>query len=357
MQKTFLSIFLVTILLVTTGAGCSIFGFGNKEVDNSKNGGLYKSIDSGVTWAQTTVFPTSKGVGNFGVLAVNTIAVDPLDHTALYLGMPSSGLIFSYDSGASWQSPQDTQLQSGSVTSVAVDYQNLCTVYVALGNRLYKTETCGRKFTSVYEETRSEVTVKRVVADWYNEGVVYLGLSNGDILKSLDSGTSWTKLKSINKKLTTMIISNQDSRIILAGTENGLWRTVDAGETWVDESDVLEKYKNAENILKIVQDGSGSTFLMANKYGLFRSTDAGDSWASIKLLTSANQITIHALTIDPGDPNIIYYASSSTLYKSIDGGTSWDTQKLTGGWAPSFLYIDPEEPTTLYMGRQMLEEK
>lgn len=342
-------------MLVTTGVGCSLFG-SSKKVDNSKNGGLYKSTDSGVTWTQVTAFPTSQGVGNFGTSSVNTMAIDPLDHTALYLGLPSTGLIFSYDAGASWQSPQDSQLQSGSVTSVAVDYKNLCTVYATLEKRLYKTETCGRKFTSVYEETRSEVSVKRVVADWFNDGVVYLGLSNGDILKSLDGGTSWIKLKSLGKKLTSLIMSNQDSRIILVGTEGGLWRTTDAGETWIDETDALSKFKNAENILKLVQDATGSTFLIATKYGLLRSTDAGDSWASIKLLTSANQITIYALTIDPKDPNIIYYASSSTLYKSVDGGTSWDTQKLTGGWAPTFLYIDPEETSTLYLGRQLLED-
>ncbi|MFH1253757.1 MAG: YCF48-related protein [Candidatus Uhrbacteria bacterium] len=356
MKKTFLTIFFVAILLVTTGAGCSIFG-SKKTTDISKNGGIYKSTDSGLTWRQITAFPSSKGVGNIGTTKVNTLTIDPQDHRGLYIGTPETGLLFSYNSGDSWQSPQDSLLQSGSVTSVTVDYKNMCTVYATLGSYLYKTETCGRKFIKTYDETRSGVTVKRVLADWYNQGVVYLGLSNGDILKSLDYGLNWTKLKSLNKNLTTMVLSNQDSRILLVGTDSGLFKTSDAGATWEDKSEVLEKFSNGSNVYRMVQDAAGSTFLMATEYGLLRSTDAGDNWASVKLLTSPNQITIYALTLNPKDPNIIYYASSSTFYKSIDGGASWDTQKLTGGWAPTFLVSDPEEPTTLYMGRQMLETK
>jgi photosystem II stability/assembly factor-like uncharacterized protein len=356
MKKNFFIFLLTAVVLVTTGAGCSWFG-NKKSVDISKNGGIYKSTDSGATWLQITAFPTAKGVGNIGTTKINTMIIDPQDHAALYVGTPETGLLFSYNSGASWQSPQDTQLQSGSVTSVAVDYKDMCMFYVAMGSRLYKTETCGRKFIKSYEETRSEITAKRVLVDWYNEGVVYLGLSNGDIMKSSDAGATWTKIKSLNKTITSMVISNGDSRIILIGTSSGLWRTTDGGATWLDETDGLEKFKNGENIFKIVQDKNGSTFLLASEYGLLRSSDGGDNWGSIKLLTSPNQVTVYGLTIDPNDPNIIYYATDDIFYKSIDGGANWNIQKLTGGWAPSFIYIDSEEPSTLYMGRQLLEEK
>jgi len=355
MSKIFRSLIVCLVVLTTMGAGCSLTG-GSKSVDNSKGGGVYKTTDSGATWAQTTVFPTSKGLGNIGTANIVTMAFDPQDYKTIYLGTTENGLLFTNNSGVTWQTPVDGQVQGGTVSTVAVDPKDMCTWYVGIGAQLFKTETCGRKFESVYDETRAKVIVRRVTVDWYDNSVVYSGLSNGDVLRSSDFGLSWTKVASTGKDISDLLVSNQDSRIILVGTSEGLWKSTDSGATWASKTEALKSFKNGNVISRIVQDSNGSTFVMATKYGLLRSSDVGDNWSALNLLTSANQVTIRSLAIDPTDSNKLYYATATTFYNSTDAGVTWNPQELSAGWAASYLLVDPQTPANIYMGRQMIEE-
>jgi len=341
-------------LLALVGAGCA-FG-GSSKVDTSKDGGVYKSTNSGATWSQATAFPTAKGVGNIGAAEILSLVVDPQDHQVVYAATSENGLLMSYDSGASWQSPKDADLQNGKLVTVAVDPKNVCTIYAASETRLYKSETCGRDFASVYDEARGKIYLRRLAVDWYNEGVVYLALSNGDILKSLNSGKSWTNVAMLKSDITALLINNQDSRVILAGTVRGFWKSTDSAATWVDKTEALESYSSASNIYSIVQDTAGSNWLLSSQYGILRSTDVGETWAGLKLLTSPGQVVIKALGLDSKNTNNIYYATSANFYSTVDGGSNWDTLKLSGsGWTVSTMLIDPEETSVIYLGKEKVK--
>lgn len=355
MKEKILALLLPSLLvLVLAGAGCSL---GAKKGDTSKDGGVYKSTDAGVTWTQTTAYPTAKSIGNIGTASIKGLIIDPQDHEVIYAGTSENGLIFSYNSSASWQSPKDTDMQGGAVVGVAVDPKDVCTIYLAAGSRLFKTEDCGREFVSVYDETRSKTYTRRVAVDWFNEGVVYLGLSNGDILKSVDSGQSWSNVRADRGDISDILISNQDSRVILVGTNKSLWKSSDGGITWIDMGEALKDYKDGSIVFKLVQTKDGSAVFAATKYGLLKSTDFGETWEALKLLTSPRQVEIKALAIDPIEANKIYYATSSTFYKTVDGGTNWTTQKISStAWGISFLLVDPEATDVIYMGREAIED-
>lgn len=355
MRKILFLSLICLVVTVTLGAGCSLGG--SSKSDSSKSGGIYKSADSGATWSQITAYPTAGGVGNIGTAEILSMVFDPQDNNVIYAGTSEKGLILSYDAGASWGSPQDSGLQKDKITAVVVDPKDICTVFAASETHLYKTETCGREFESVYDEARSKIYLTEITADWYNDGVLYLGLSNGDVMKSSNGGSGWTKVATLKKEITSIAISNQDSRVVLVGTEKELWKSSDAGVTWVEKTDSLKDYESADEIYSIVQDVVGSTWLLSSKYGILRSTDAGETWSNLNLLTSPGQIEIKALVVDPKDANKIYYSTASTFYSTTDGGANWDTLKFNDdGWAVSRLLIDPEETAIIYLGKEKIEE-
>ncbi len=79
------------------------------------------------------------------------------------------------------------------------------------------------------------------------------------------------------------------------------------------------------------------------------STDGGRSWRPLGHLG-----VVQALAIGPGDPAVVYAAiagagtsTAGGLYKSIDGGRSW--QRLTT-IDVTVVALDPDHPGTVYVG-------
>src|SRR5262245_9628838 len=56
---------------------------------------------------------------------------------------------------------------------------------------------------------------------------------------------------------------------------------------------------------------------------------------------------VNSIVVDPQDSSTVYAASSTGVFKSSDGGTTWRYGGLTG-WVVTGLAIDPERPATIY---------
>ena len=345
MKSFFTKFTILSLALVLLGAGC----FGSSK-NTATDGGIFKSVDAGSTWGQASMVLTAQGIGSIATSDIITVEMDPQDEKALYVGTRSNGMLFSYDAGASWQQPLEPALQSGLIYQIDVNPKEVCTVYVAKGQRIYKSTDCSRTYDSeVYVETRSNVFVRRVSVDWYNPDIVWVGLSNGDLMKSADAGQTWTKSMTAGSSIEEIIVSNADSRIVLVATsKTGFKKTTNSGGEWT--SVVPDLKKGSMNVSRVIQNEKGTVLFAATGYGILRSTDFGSSWEPITLLTSPGQVSIKALGMDYGNPNIIYYAASSTFYRSSDGGTTWDTQRIPTGRTPQIMVVDPSDSKVLYVG-------
>src|SRR5262245_23484446 len=90
-----------------------------------------------------------------------------------------------------------------------------------------------------------------------------------------------------------------------------------------------------------------STLYTGTSSGIFKSTDGGTSWNSI-----SDVIAAWTLAIDPGTPSTLY-AGGVGLFKSTDGGTNWNAASSGLSSGPAgirTLAIDPQNPKTLYAG-------
>ncbi len=78
--------------------------------------------------------------------------------------------------------------------------------------------------------------------------------------------------------------------------------------------------------------------------------DSSDTWKSLGPDTDPNRIS--ALAVDPSTPSILYAGVSGYfgLYKTVDGGGTWNALAIPREFAFQSLAIDPAAPGTLYAG-------
>ena len=347
-----ISFFLLLAGLVLAGFGC---GSGSSSQIDA---GVFISVNGGEDFEQSSLVLTSQGLGTLASTDVSVLEMDPQDEQVLYVGTPKRGMLYTEDGGQSWMRPRTEALKEGMIRDIEVDPSSTCTVYVAKDQRLYKTQDCGRSFDSeAYVETRSGVNVGRIAVDWYNPLGVWIGLTNGDVLKSEDAGETWRMVVSADSAVTDILVSNADSRVVLVATEkDGCLKTSDSGANWISVEQAMDDYKNADRVYGLAQTKDAGTVIASTGYGLLRSTNAGNSWETIPLLTSSGEVVIRAFGIAPEDANLLYYASGATFYRSQDGGSTWTTSKIPTTKSAYALVVDPTDASRVYLSIVQLED-
>ena len=69
--------------------------------------------------------------------------------------------------------------------------------------------------------------------DHYDNSLVYITVSRGDLVRSSDGGSSWQTVNRFNDKIRKIVINPKDSRqIFIATDKKGVHKTNDGGENW-----------------------------------------------------------------------------------------------------------------------------
>ena len=270
------------VIYVGTGAGII-------RPDLATGDGVYKSVDAGKTW---------KRLGLADTQMIAMIDVSPRDPNTLFvaaLGHPygpnaERGIFRSTDGGATFQKVlYKDEYTSGD--DVRIDPSDPTIVYAAL-----------------WQQQQS-----------YVEGGEFGG-AGGGIFKSTDSGTTW---KPLTEGLPDVIqanlaISTSDPRTLYAmvagsaagggrggggrgggrgaGGSTGLYKTTDGGEHWV---------------------------LAAHMDGNTRQPDP-------RPLARIGGGDLPTVTVDPGNPNVVY-SCSVVMWRTEDGGLTWSAVRGSPG--------------------------
>jgi photosystem II stability/assembly factor-like uncharacterized protein len=177
-----------------------------------------------------------------------------------------------------------------------------------------------------------------------NNRTLYMTLK-GDIYKSTNDGQSWFK-KSNQGGLKFTAVDKFNRSLVYAGGKKGLWRSIDAGNTWakvgilemeadenhqpmreeivptgidwLDSGEILYPW---EGVFEIQTDPNIPNRVYVSAFGegkgLYRSDDAGLSWR--KLRTDNH---MRGIAIAPNDSNFIYVTSSENYYSGGDGNSA-----------------------------------
>lgn len=362
-----ISIFLALLLLSACSLNVNTKGGGGSD------GGVFVSNNKGDVWRQMPFIPTISGVpGSIAVVDVEKMVIDPSDSGAVYLATLSDGLYFTYNIGRGWNKVLALPA-SAKINDIAIDSKDKCNLFVALENKLYKSEDCGRTFVQTYYDNNATVLVSAVAVDHYNSNIVYLGTSRGDILRSLDYGVSWKAIQRLNDGAKKIIVSQKDSRsVFIATVKNGIYRFNSAGgasleeleqyrnqfdnNNWTDYGNELKEFGLGINFKDLIYSPEDNSWFLATDKVILRSSDEGQSWSRLSLLTPEKDSFINAIAINPQNGKEIFYVTDTAFYRSYDGGVNWTVKKLPTTRSGSFLAIDFNNPNILYLGVKKIKK-
>lgn len=161
------------------------------------------------------------------------------------------------------------------------------------------------------------------------------------------------------QNVSTLHIGLNTPTTLLAGLTNGdLFKSTNEGSTWI----LLSSFIRDTRVHRIVQHPDRpSSLFAATDGGLFISHNAGETWGAAIVNRSAPTSACRSVTLDPFDSNVILAGlDGSGLHRSSDGGTSWEP--TNGGLAPDGLAkaavfdiaIDHTSPDIVYAALSVL---
>ena len=335
-------------------SGCTI-SFGGTP--SNALGGVFVSTDSGQTWKHIVEVPTVSGKpGSIAGASIYRMSYDPQDYKTIYLATDNMGIVYTYDSGQTWKQFDD--LNKGRVRAVAVDPDNKCNLYALSANRLYKSTDCGRTWDNPYYHQNPEVTLRDIEIDHYTSSVVYLATSDGEVLKSINSGQTWSVAYTLKgDAFSDLVMDPSDSRIIYAAsTKKGIYKSINSGQTWESLGEGLKQYSGSHGYVRLVSDPAtaGGLILISN-YGMLRSRDYGQTWEAVNLVSNSKNVGLYSVAVNPKNSNEIYYTTRSSLVRSTDGGQSWSSQKLPTSYGVKNILINPDNTLIVYLGAVKLD--
>jgi photosystem II stability/assembly factor-like uncharacterized protein len=300
-----------------------------------------------------------------------------------YFGATGGGLWKTVDGGNKWFPVTDGQITSSSVGAVAVAETNPDIVYIGMGevqlrgsitqgDGVYKTIDGGKTWRHIgLEETQA---ISRIRVHPTNPNIVYvaaLGHPYGDnpergIFKSTDGGNTWKKTLFVSEKAgaVDLIIDRNNPNVLYASTwqvqrkawkmwgggpDCKLWKSIDGGETWSDLTQNAGMPKGPIGRIGVTVSPADSNrvwaIIEANEGGVFRSNDAGKTWVRTNSERKLRQRAFYYSRIyaDPWNKDVVYGLNTG-LYKSTDGGKTFDITIQVPHGDNHDLWIDPNNP-------------
>ena len=322
--------------------------------------GFWMSSNAGKTWSLTTQRE----------LEVNSIAVHPDEPNRVFIGTNNYGVMVSNDGGRSFVQ------SSGNFSSrftyfVTPDKQQPNRLYAATHN----TATGGGFFfvssdggvTWQQGKGLDVIRVRSFVVsqDDANPNLMYLGTNVG-MFRSIDRGNAWTqmvapkpvvrprarparkpvakrpirKTAAVTAKTTATDLAPTGPKLIpvltekvkvleeipgvkgglLAGTDNGLYRTYDISKGWEKMSLGLGVNENIF-VVHVSAARPQTIWVGTATSGVVVSRDDGKTWA--KTSGAVDNIPVASITSDPKRPDYIYVGTIQAFYVSRDDGKTW----------------------------------
>lgn len=195
-----------------------------------------------------------------------------------------------------------------------------------------------------------------------NSNVYYMGTAGGGVWKTEDAGNSWFCISDgyFGGSIGAVAVSESDPNIIYVGegeqtlrgnvsSGKGLWKSIDAGKTWnfigLKDSEHISRIRiHPKNPNLVYVAVIGNLWKPNETRGVYRSKDGGQNWE--KVLYKSNKAGAGDLVLDPNNARIMYAATwemkrngyrmdsggpDSRLYKSFDGGDTWNDISTSSG--------------------------
>jgi len=312
---------------------------------------------TGSDWKPLGPFGVPQRVGSGGgVGRLNCIEFDPRNTDIIWVGAPTGGLWKSMDGGLTWTTDTD-HLPNLGVSDIVINPRDPDVMYIATGDKqrgstlsigVMKSPDGGLnwQFTGLNPGVTDMCKIGKLLMHPDNPETL-LAASNQGIYKTVDGGNTW--VIKITGDFFDMEVNPADSSTWYASQAGtGVFRSVDSGENWTRLGNGLPDPGPAIGRIAVSVSQSSPSVIyalycrdIANEgwvwglYGLYRSMDGGNTWT---LQANAPNLLGWELTgndtggqggyalvldVNPDNPDIVFVASVN-MWKSSDGGVTWN---------------------------------
>ncbi|MHB8637911.1 MAG: WD40/YVTN/BNR-like repeat-containing protein [Fimbriimonadaceae bacterium] len=314
-------------------------------------GGVWKTTDSGATWA-----PLGDA---WPYICVSSIAVDPGNPKVVYAGTGdfpgwysfSVGVMKTTDGGVTWSNLGRAQFGGSCVSTVVVDPDNTSIVTVATGDGPYQVELPG----NVWQSTDGGATWAPAIAtnaEWSDLSISLkdgasrhyyaTGSSGGTnyLERSDNQGVSWTALTpptGISGGSCQIKASAVDAKTVyfMAPTSHKIFKSTDSGGTWTDITGNLSTLgdwgQSTYDYYVTVVNNGGVDDLFVGLIDVYELATSGGTWTSVIHAYSGNDLTHvdqHCLTVNPKNPNDILVGNDGGIYHGTRANGTWSFTSL-----------------------------
>ena len=168
-------------------------------------------------------------------------------------------------------------------------------------------------------------------------------------------------------RVTTVTgVASEPRTFYMGVASGGLWKTTDAGSSWIPISDgkipvgSMGSIEVAQSDPNIVYVGTGSDDIRSNVStgrGIYKSTDAGATW-SFAGLRDAGQIG--GVRVDPSNPDVAYVAAQGNaftsnaergVFRTKNGGKTWEkVLYISDSTGAADIELQPGNSKVIYAG-------
>ncbi len=299
-----------------------------KDVEDMHS--FYVSADAGLTWTQqqdgSTNILAMGCTGGSGIGEGNSklaLGASPQDENELYAG--SLFMWKSTDGGKTWNVLSG--FCGGDIPYVrpnhhAMEVSTTGAVYTGSGSGIYGSYDFGKSWNKISSNLR--------IMNFYGFGIVtqysdensklkiYAGTRDNGILMLRDN--EWLFLK--DGSGTDCLVNYNDSNKVYIVRPNGvISRDTDAGALSVQVSP--KEAATGHFLTPLIMHPTIPNILFAGYEEVYKTVDAGETWIPISDF-GLTGTTIRSLSISSLKSDFIYAATSDRLWKTEDGGKSWN---------------------------------
>ena len=292
----------------------------------SMGDGLYKSTDGGNTW---------KKMGFDNSERISAIAINPKNNQDMYVAVLGAlwsdsedrGIYKSTDGGATWEKTLYLDPATGA-SEVLLDPTNPDVLYA-----------------SMWKFRRSP---------WGFES----GGATSGLYKSTDAGKTWNKIHngipSGDLGRIALAIAPSDTSILYAAVEtadqktNGLYKSTDAGASWEHLNNDFGLTVRPFYFARLVVDPKNPDIVVKGGLSGSLSRDGGKTFTDL----GPQHSDIHDIVFDINDSKRMYTATDGGVYRSWDGGSTFE---MVEDLPVSQFYqvsVDDATPYNIYGGLQ-----
>jgi photosystem II stability/assembly factor-like uncharacterized protein len=314
------------------------------------------STDAGINWTQRLGWSDS---GNVPELAFHPGTPNTIFAATAPLFDYEGGVYKTIDQGETW-APAWQGISAPTVYGVAIDPQNPDRIYAGTGDGFfYRSQNGGATWSRGYYLRNPEPyqekdyyfgAISDITVDPVNTNIIYI--TGTDLYKSTDGGEIFEPIEPVDSP-NCIAIHPRASNPIYVGAQfgDGIYKSIDGGQTWSQNNQGLPLFGDTiPPILSLAIDPTHpSTVWAGMQYGegIVKSTDGGEHW-QVKGLTEANFVDAIAVNPDNSDEILVGAGySSGNIYKSTDGGDTWEIKIEEIAFVRDIVY-DPRNSDWVY---------